>query len=166
MVSSDASPRSAKRSARQRSRQHCHQLGDLPRVAGGVGRDATAEPTGSIIRDVPSGNTRKVVSPLPLNKTLILKCPFSHLGRTFPTRGCLAISAQASVPSAPMPNAAIPPQMNSLLFMCFAMPPSSTSRRRREGWRPSRFRIRRRTDGSRRASVPSAPSRRRRPASR
>ena len=28
---------------RQRSRHHCRQLGDLLRVAGGVGRDATAE---------------------------------------------------------------------------------------------------------------------------
>ena len=43
LVSSDASPRSAKRSARQRSWHHCQQLGDLLRVAGGVGRDATAE---------------------------------------------------------------------------------------------------------------------------
>ena len=35
--------RGAKRSARQRSWQHCQQLGDLLRVAGGVGGDATAE---------------------------------------------------------------------------------------------------------------------------
>ena len=35
--------RGAKRSARQRSWQHCQQLGDLLRVAGGVGSNATAE---------------------------------------------------------------------------------------------------------------------------
>jgi len=35
--------RGAKRSARQRSWQHCQQLGDLLRVAGGVGSYVTAE---------------------------------------------------------------------------------------------------------------------------
>ena len=34
--------RGAKRSARQRSRHHCQQLGNLLRVAGGEGSDATA----------------------------------------------------------------------------------------------------------------------------
>ena len=35
--------RGAKRSARQRSWQHCQQLGDFLRVAGSEGSDATAE---------------------------------------------------------------------------------------------------------------------------